>query len=76
MVEMCIDVYVYTHMLYTHVVIIPYKRKAYYNMITHIEGLLESSKLSVFLQLQSSPLQPKGPSHCMLFAFLNSNLLL
>lgn len=54
MVEMCIYVYVHTHMLYTHVVIIPYKRKAYYHMIIHSEGLLESSKLSVFLHLQSS----------------------
>lgn len=54
MVEMCIYVYVHTHMLYTHVVIIPYKRKAYYHMIIHSEGLLESLKLSVFLHLQSS----------------------
>lgn len=42
MIEMCIYVYAYICMLYIHVFIIPYKREAYY-MITHSEGLLESS---------------------------------
>lgn len=61
--------------IYTYIYQPLQEKKAYYNMIAHSEELLESQLFSVFLSLQSSPLQSGDSSHYMLFAFLNSNLL-